>query len=421
MPSLTVQVPDIGDFADVGIIELLVAPGDRISVGQSLVTVESDKASMEIPSTHAGIVQSLLVAVGDQVREGSALLVLDTDVAQASAPSTAPATPSPASALPSAPPAAPPAAIAQGPIHASPLARQEARTQGVPLDTVPPTGPNGRITADDVRSMASAPVAAVPATVPDPVTGTAAASPSLDLPPWPQVDHAKFGPIERKPLGRIQKISAAHLTRNAMGIPTVTNHDDADITELEAFRVTINAELASAGTKLTMLAFLIRACAATLQKFPSFNSSLDGDALVLKKYYHIGFAADTPQGLVVPVLRDADQKGIVQIAQETAALAAKAREGKLSPAEMSGATFTISSLGGIGGRYFTPIINAPEVAILGVCRAQQAPAWNGTAFVPRLMLPLSLSWDHRVVDGAGAARFLAHLQGILEDFRRVLL
>ncbi|OYX53295.1 MAG: dihydrolipoamide acetyltransferase, partial [Comamonadaceae bacterium 32-67-11] len=243
----------------------------------------------------------------------------------------------------------------------------------------------------------------------------------LGLIPWPKVDFAKFGPIERKELGRIKKISAANLLRNAVMIPAVTNHDDADITELEAFRVATNREHEKAGVKVTMLAFLIKACVAALKKFPDFNSSLDGDALIVKNYWHIGFAADTPNGLMVPVLKNADQKGVLQISLEMAELAKKARDGKLSPAEMSGATFTISSLGGIGGRYFTPIINAPEVAILGVCKSQLSPVWNGTAFEPRLLLPLSLTWDHRVIDGAAAARFNAYLGQILADFRRVLL
>jgi pyruvate dehydrogenase E2 component (dihydrolipoamide acetyltransferase) len=295
---------------------------------------------------------------------------------------------------------------------------------GVPIDEVKGSGPKGRITQDDVQGFTKAVMAGATQTKAQAANAPAASGgdgAALGLIPWPKVDFAKFGPIERKEMGRIKKISGANLLRNAIMIPAVTNHDDADITELEAFRVLINKENEKSGIKVTMLAFLIKACVLALKKFPDFNSSLDGDALVYKNYWHIGFAADTPNGLMVPVLKDADQKGVLQISQEMGELAKKAREGKLSPAEMSGATFTISSLGGIGGRYFTPIINAPEVAILGVCKSQMEPVWNGKEFVPRLMLPLSLTWDHRVIDGASAARFNAYLGQILGDFRRVLL
>jgi pyruvate dehydrogenase E2 component (dihydrolipoamide acetyltransferase) len=300
--------------------------------------------------------------------------------------------------------------------------RKFARELGVPLNEVKGSGPKGRISQEDVQSFSRAVMAGETRTQAQSAKAPAGdGGAGLGLIPWPKVDFAKFGPIERKELGRIQKISGANLLRNAVMIPAVTNHDDADITELEAFRVLTNKENEKSGVKVTMLAFLIKACVSALQKFPQFNSSLDGDALVYKQYWHIGFAADTPNGLMVPVLKDADKKGILQISAEMGELAKKAREGKLSPAEMSGATFTISSLGGIGGRYFTPIINAPEVAILGVCRSTMEPVWNGKEFEPRLMLPLSLTWDHRVIDGAAAARFNAHLGQILSDFRRVLL
>jgi pyruvate dehydrogenase E2 component (dihydrolipoamide acetyltransferase) len=468
MALIEVKVPDIGDFKDVAVIELLVKPGDTVAVDQSLITVESDKASMEIPSSHAGVVRELKVQLGDKVSEGSPVAVLQVaeagaaagsapapapaaapqpaaEPATASVPAVVPATPA-AESLAVSPPAAqgsplaaPTAEPAHDPVrpplglpHASPAVRRFARELGVPLAEVRGTGPKGRITIEDVRAFTRAVMAGEAQTqaqaqrAPAPGGGAAgAAAGPLSLLPWPQVDFAKFGPIERKPLSRIKKISGANLTRNAVMIPAVTNHDDADITELEAFRVQLNRELEKSGVKITMLAFLVKACVAALKKFPEFNSSLDvaggGEALIYKNYWHIGFAADTPNGLVVPVIHDADQKGIVQISQELAALAKKAREGKLSPAEMSGATFTISSLGGIGGRYFTPIINAPEVAILGVCKSRMEPQWNGEQFVPRLMLPLSLTWDHRVVDGAAAARFNAYLCEILADFRRVLL
>ena len=302
--------------------------------------------------------------------------------------------------------------------------RKFARELGVPLDEVKGSGPKGRITQDDVQGFTKAVMAGATQTKAQAAKAPASSGgdgAALGLIPWPKVDFAKFGPIERKEMGRIKKISGANLLRNAIMIPAVTNHDDADITELEAFRVLTNKENEKSGIKVTMLAFLIKACVSALKKFPDFNSSLDGDALVYKNYWHIGFAADTPNGLMVPVLKDADKKGVLQISQEMGELAKKAREGKLSPAEMTGATFTISSLGGIGGRYFTPIINAPEVAILGVCKSQMEPVWNGKEFVPRLMLPLSLTWDHRVIDGASAARFNAYLGQILGDFRRVLL
>jgi pyruvate dehydrogenase E2 component (dihydrolipoamide acetyltransferase) len=439
-----VFVPDIGDFKDVAVIEVFVKPGDAIKVEQSLITVESDKASMEIPSSHAGVLKELKVKVGDKVNIGDLLAVLE-GAASAGAPavaSTAPVVAAPAASVapvsaqvvasPVAPAAAPVAAAhnptgtpALGLPHASPSVRKFARELGVPLAEVQGKGPKGRITVEDVQSftqsvMAGAvQTAAQKAKAPAPATGGGGSE--LGLIPWPKVDFAKFGPIERKEMGRIKKISGANLLRNAIMIPAVTNHDDADITDLEAFRVSTNKENEKSGVKVTMLAFLIKACVAALKKFPEFNSSIDGDALVYKQYWHIGFAADTPNGLMVPVIKDADKKGVLQISQEMSELAKKARDGKLSPAEMSGATFTISSLGGIGGRYFTPIINAPEVAILGVCKSNMEPVWDGKAFQPRLMLPLSLTWDHRVIDGAAAARFNAYLGQILGDFRRVLL
>ena len=449
--TIEITVPDIGDSTDVAVIEVFIKPGDTLKAEQSVVTVESDKASMEIPSSHSGVVKDVRVKLGDKVSQGSVLAVLEitggaaqspapsSSAAAAAAPAQAPA-PAPASAaqeqpstptvervaptaaLPAAEPPPPPGRLP----HASPSIRKLARELGVPLAEVKGSGPKGRIVqqdvqgfvkgvmAGDVRTQAQA--ARSPAAA---ASGSAGGFPGLLA--WPQVDFAKFGPVERRDLSRIKKISAANLHRNWVMIPHVTNHDDADITELEAFRVQLNKENEKSGVKVTMLAFLIKAVVAALKKFPEFNASLEGEQLVLKQYFHVGFAADTPNGLVVPVLKDADKKGVLQISQEMGALAAKARDGKLSPADMSGGCFSISSLGGIGGRYFTPIINAPEVAILGVCRSSMEPVWDGKAFQPRLMLPLSLSWDHRVIDGATAARFNAYLAQILGDFRRVLL
>ncbi|MFN6408024.1 MAG: dihydrolipoyllysine-residue acetyltransferase [Limnohabitans sp.] len=431
-----VRVPDIGDFKDVAVIEVMVKPGDTIKVEQSLITVESDKASMEIPSSAAGVLKELKVKVGDTVNIGDLLAVLEGTVAAAApvaavAVASAPlAAPSPVAPTPAAAPAAvaapahAPGGHTVGLPHASPSVRKFARELGVPLDEVKGSGLKGRITADDVQAFTKAVMSGAAQTKAQAAKAPASSGgdgAALGLIPWPKVDFAKFGPIERKEMSRIKKISGANLLRNAVMIPAVTNHDDADITELEAFRVLTNKENEKSGVKVTMLAFLIKASVAALKKFPEFNSSLDGDALIYKQYYHIGFAADTPNGLVVPVIKDADKKGVLQISQEMGELAKKARDGKLGPADMSGATFTISSLGGIGGRYFTPIINAPEVAILGVCKSQMEPVWDGKAFQPRLMLPLSLTWDHRVIDGAAAARFNAFLGQILSDFRRVLL
>ena len=446
-----IRVPDIGDFKDVAVIELLVKVGDTVKAEQSLMTVESDKAAMEIPSSAAGVVNELKVKLGDKVNIGDLIAVLE-GAAGASAPAQPSAAPAvaAASAVVSAPvanavapvavaatvPAHVPGTLQAGLPHASPSVRKFARELGVPLAEVKGSGTKGRITEVDVQGFTKSVMSGAIQTLAI-AAKSAAAKPAsgggdgagLGLIPWPKVDFSKFGPTERKEMSRIKKISGANLLRNAIMIPAVTNHDDADITDLEAFRVSTNLETeksaksgSNAGVaKVTMLAFLIKACVATLKKFPEFNSSLDGDALIYKQYFHIGFAADTPNGLMVPVIKDADKKGIFQISQEMGELAKKARDGKLSPAEMSGACFTISSLGGIGGRYFTPIINAPEVAILGVCKSTMEPVWDGKAFQPRLMLPLSLTWDHRVIDGAAAARFNVYLGQILGDFRRVLL
>ena len=419
-----VRVPDIGDFKDVPIIEILVKPGDAVKAEQPLITLESDKATMDVPSPLNGAVQDLKVKVGDKVSEGTVILTLLSGDAKVM-PETAvqAADGAPAGDKPArAPAAAPAASIDEAAFklaYAGPGARKLARELGVDLGKVKGSGNNGRILKDDVEAFAKSgggPTAAA---------GAAAAGggvSGIDLLPWPKVDFAKFGPVESKPLSRIQKISGANLSRNWVMIPAVTYHEDADITDLEAFRVQINKEgEKSGGAKLTMLAFLIKACVRALQQFPSFNTSLDGENLIHKQYYHIAFAADTPNGLVVPVVKDADKKGVFDIAAETGALAKKARDGKLGPAEMQGACFTISSLGGIGGTYFSPIINAPEVAILGVNKSITKPVWDGKQFAPRLILPMSLSADHRVIDGALATRFNVYLAQLLADFRRVLL
>jgi pyruvate dehydrogenase E2 component (dihydrolipoamide acetyltransferase) len=434
---IDVLVPDIGDFKDVAVIELLVKVGDTVKAEQSLVTVESDKASMEIPSSHAGVIKELKVALGDKLNQGQLLAVVEAVGAAAAAPVAAPAA---VTAAP-APSAAAPAAVAssatvtapahdpsapQGKLpHASPSIRKLARELGVPLAEVQGSGHKGRITQNDVQGFVKGVMAGEVQTTAQKGKAPAAAAASGGSFPgllaWPQVDFAKFGPVERKDQSRIKKISGANLHRNWVVIPHVTNHDDADITELEAFRVQLNKENEKSGQKVTMLAFMIKAAVAALKKFPEFNASLDGDTLVLKNYFHIGFAADTPNGLMVPVIKDADKKGIFEISREMGELAKKARDGKMGPADMSGGCFSISSLGGIGGRYFTPIINAPEVAIMGVCKSAIEPKWDGKAFQPRLMLPLSLSWDHRVIDGAAAARFNVYFASLLADFRRIVL
>ena len=437
MSMVEVKVPDIGDFKEVEVIELLVKVGDTVAVDQSLITVESDKASMEIPSSQAGVIKEIKVKLGDKVAEGSLLLVLEAGgaaaapapAAAAAAPAPAAAAPAPAAAAPAPAPAAAapaPAAAAPAPAngakpHASPSIRKFARELGVDLGQVRGSGPKGRITQEDVQGYVKGVIAGG-------ATGAAAAAPAgkgggMDVLAWPSLDFSKFGTTELQPLSRIKKISGPNLHRNWVMIPHVTQFDQADVTELEEFRKASNAAMAKSGVKLTMLAFVIKGCVAALKKFPVFNSSLDakGENLILKQYYHIGFAADTPNGLVVPVVKDADKKGIAQIAQEMGELSAQARDGKLKPADMQGASFTISSLGGIGGTAFTPIINAPEVAILGLSKSDIKPVWDGKAFVPRLMMPTSLSYDHRVIDGAMAARFSVYLTEVLGDMRKTLL
>jgi pyruvate dehydrogenase E2 component (dihydrolipoamide acetyltransferase) len=442
MSIVEVKVPDIGDFKEVEVIELLVKVGDSVKVDQSLITVESDKASMEIPSSHAGVVKELKIKVGDKVAEGTLVLLVEADGAAATpaATASAPAAASAAAPAPAAAPAAPaPASIAQpasAPVaaapasaanaapgklpHASPSVRKFARELGVDLSRVGGSGPKGRITHEDVQSYVKGVIASAAGGT---ATAKGGSGVGLDLLPWPSLDFSKFGATELQPLSRIKKISGPNLHRNWVMIPHVTQFDEADITDLEEFRKDSNTALAKSGVKLTMLAFVIKASVAALKKLPAFNASLDanGENLILKQYYHIGFAADTPNGLVVPVIKDADKKGIAQIAQEMGELSAQARDGKLKPADMQGASFTISSLGGIGGTAFTPIINAPEVAILGLSKSEIKPVWDGKQFQPRLMLPLSLSYDHRVIDGAMAARFTVYLGEVLSDLRKTLL
>jgi pyruvate dehydrogenase E2 component (dihydrolipoamide acetyltransferase) len=444
-----VLIPDIGDFKDVPIIEVLVKPGDSIKAEDSLIVLESDKATIEVPSPFAGIIRELSVKVGDKVSEGSPILTLEAseaeqappaeqrEVAPASTPAPAPAIASPeqaprpakqlgaqpqSTAQPQPSDSSPRSAFVPSPIdeatfakaHASPSVRRFARELGVNLGLVKGNGPKQRILKEDVQAF-------VKAELSKPRGGGT----ELNLLSWPQPDFAKFGPVEFKPLSRIKKISGANLHRNWVMIPHVTQFDEADITELETLRKETNESSKEEGVKVTLLAFLLRASIAALKKFPEFNASLtsEGDEmnLVVKNYYHLGFAADTPHGLVVPVIRDVDKKGVIAIAKEMSDLAASARVGKLKPTDMQGASFTISSLGGIGGTAFTPIINAPEVAILGVSRAVMKPVYRDGEFVPRLMLPLSLSYDHRVIDGATAARFTTHLVEVLADLRRVLL
>jgi pyruvate dehydrogenase E2 component (dihydrolipoamide acetyltransferase) len=481
--EVTVEVPDIGDFEDVPIIEMLVSEGDTVAVDDPLLTLESDKATMDVPAPFAGKVKELLVKVGDKVSQGVPLLKIEpsdgdgavsskasaaaSDTAQteadapdavesaveaessaapeeAEAPSEERASAEHEAEAPSeeqasaeheaeapaeeraeaeheaeAPAEEPPAATdGHGPVYASPAVRRLARERGIDLARVKGTGRKGRIIKADIERVAEegAGAPAAPEAAPAAAPGL-----GLDLPAWPSIDFEKFGPIERQDRSRIQKISAPALARNWVMIPHVTHNDEADITELEAWRKQLNEEHARDGVKVTMVAFLIKASVATLKQFPNFNASLDGDQLIVKRYYNIGFAADTPGGLVVPVIKEADQKGLLDIARELTELSGKAREGKLAAADMQGSTFTISSLGGIGGTSFTPIVNAPEVAILGVTRSAMKPVWNGNEFVPRLMVPLSLSYDHRVIDGAAAARFVVHLVKVLSDLRRALL
>ncbi|SAL16525.1 dihydrolipoyllysine-residue acetyltransferase [Caballeronia telluris] len=439
--TVEVKVPDIGDFTDIPVIEIAVKVGDKVEKEQSLITLESDKATMDVPSPAAGTVKELKVKLGDTVSEGTLIVVLESgggaaapsasaapaakqDAPKAGAPSDAPAKPAPQKEAPSA--------LAQAPVmpagdgtrtssHASPSVRKFARDLGVDVSRVTGSGPKGRITQGDITAFVKGVMSGqgkAPAAAAAPAGGGGG---ELGLLPWPKVDFTKFGPVDPKPLSRIKKISGANLHRNWVMIPHVTNNDEADITELEALRVKLNKENEKAGIKITMLAFVIKAVVSALKKFPTFNASLDGDNLVYKQYYHVGFAADTPNGLMVPVIRDCDKKGLLDIAKEMADLSKAARDGKLKPDQMQGGCFSISSLGGIGGTNFTPIINAPEVAILGLSRGAMKPVWDGKQFVPRLTLPLSLSYDHRVIDGAEAARFNAYLSGILADFRRVIL
>ena len=459
MSNITaIEVPDIGDFDTVEVIEILVKIGDAVKAEQSLITVESDKASMEIPTSIAGIVKAIAVKVGDKIKQGSVMLSIEASAAAPSAAASSAATPATASlavtssasnastpaassasvapaaaavAAPSAPvaaavtPAAPPAGKLELPTstvglpHASPSVRKFARELGVDLGLVKGSGAKERIVQEDIQNFVKQALAGGAGA--SGFTQGASLGGGLDLLPWPKVDFTKFGEITSKPLSRIKKISGANLHRNWVMIPHVTNNDEANVTELEALRVTLNKENEKSGIKVTMLAFLIKAVVAGLKKFPEFNASLDGDNLILKQYFHIGFAADTPSGLVVPVIRDADKKGILQLAAESSELAKKARDGKLAPAEMQGGCMSISSLGGIGGTHFTPIINAPELAILGVSKSYMKPVWDGKQFGPQLTLPLSLSYDHRVIDGASGARFNAYLGSLLADFRRIVL
>ena len=438
MSLIQINVPDIGDFKEVEVIELLVKPGDTVKAEQSLITVESDKASMEIPSSHAGVVKELKIKVGDKVAEGSLILMLE-------AADTAPATAAPAAATTSvaaATVAVPVAAAVVAPVaasapipapmpaaisnhgqkaHASPSIRKFARELGVDLSQVAGSGPKGRVLLDDVQGYVKGVIRNGGAA--SSASGSVSSGAGLSLLPWPSLDFSKFGSTELQPLSRIKKISGPNLHRNWVTMPHVTQFDEADITELEAFRKSANDALSKSGVKLTMLAFVIKASVSALKKFPAFNASLDatGENLILKQYYNIGFAADTPNGLVVPVVKNVDQKGIADIAREMGELSAQARDGKLKPADMQGASFTISSLGGIGGLAFTPIINAPEVAILGLSKSAIKPVWDGKQFMPRLMMPMSLSYDHRVIDGAMGARFSVYLGGVLADMRKTLL
>ena len=436
MSIVEIKVPDIGGHDNVDVIAVEVKAGDTIALDQTLITLETDKATMDVPADAAGVVQEVKIKVGDKVSEGSVILTVETGVAAAEAPAqaapaatpaaaapapAAPAAPAPAPAAPAAPaPAAKPAPAASSAVneaafskaHAGPSTRKLARELGVDLGSVKGSGQKGRITAEDVKSFVKGVLQS---------GAGASLGGGLNLLPWPKVDFSKFGEVEVKELSRIKKISGQNLSRNWIMIPHVTVNEEADMTELEEFRKALNKEWEKAGVKVSPLAFIIKASVTALKAFPEFNSSLDGDNLVLKKYYNIGFAADTPNGLVVPVIKDVDKKGLKEISQELTELSKKAREGKLKPQEMQGACFTISSLGGIGGTGFTPIVNAPEVAILGVCKSQIKPVWNGKEFEPRLMCPLSLSFDHRVIDGAAGMRFTVFLANLLKDFRRVVL
>ena len=463
--ALQIALPDIGDYRDVPVIELLVKPGDRLAVDDLILSIESDKATMEVPSPVAGTVRELLVGIGSKVSEGTPILMVEPaeggEAADAPLPPPSagegtlrsrggegqrdgagftPVATLPDTALPSPDPLRGPPSPAEGggsarvavardnpstapagDVHASPSVRQLARELGITLDRVLPTGPKGRILREDLHAFVKAALQA-PTQGSAPTQGPAGSSGiGAGLPPWPQVDYEKFGPVRREPLSRIQTISGANLSRNWLTIPHVTNFDRADVTEIESFRVGLNTETRTPPARVTMVAFLIKAAALALRAYPRFNTSLEGSDLVLKDYVHVGFAVDTPKGLMVPVVRDCDRKGLIEIATEMAALADKARAGSLAGSEMQGGCFSVSSLGGIGGDGFTPIINAPEVAILGAARSRTEAVWDGKAFQPRLILPLSLSWDHRVVDGVAAARFLGHIASVLSDLRRAVL
>jgi len=425
---IDVKIPDIGDYSDIPVIEVHVKAGDRVEAEQSLITLESDKASMDVPSPASGIVKEIKIKIGDKVSKDHTFLILEAEESSSSVVAATPSKPTPPpvqQAAPTSPPVVKEALQVQAPAvthdtisgtsHASPSVRKYARELGVDVTQVKGTGPKGRILQEDVQKFVKSAMSGQSS------VGAGTQGSGLNLLPWPKVDFSKFGSTTRQPLSRIKKISAANLSRNWIVIPSVTYHEDADITDLEAFRNDTNKQNEKAGIKITMLSFIIKACVAGLKKFPEFNSSLDGDDLVLKEYFHIGFAADTPNGLVVPVIKDADKKGIYEIAKEASELAKLAREGKLKPEQMQGACFTISSLGGIGGTYFSPIINAPEVAILGVSKAAIKPVWNGKEFIPRLICPLSLTADHRVIDGVLGTKFNVYIAELLADFRRVVL
>lgn len=433
-----VLVPDIGDFKDIPVIEVMVKPGDRVKAEDTLVTLESDKATMDVPAPFAGVVKELKIKLGDKVSEGTAIVVIEADAGggAASAPAPAPVasapapTPAPAAAPAPVVSAPPPAAVAAAATiapsaideesfrnaHASPAVRRFARELGVDLGKVKGAGPKGRVLKEDIQSF-------VKTALNKPAASASGGGLGFNLPAMPVVDFSKFGVVETKPLSRIKKISGANLHRNWISIPHITQNDEIDITEMEAFRKQLGDEMQKSGVKVTPLAFLLKAAVAALRKFPHFNASLapDGESLILKRYFHIGVAVDTPNGLVVPVIRNVDQKGIMDLAKELGEVSARARDGKLGPAEMQGGCFSISSLGGIGGTHFTPIINAPEVAILGVARSAMRPVWRDNQFVPRLILPVSLSYDHRVIDGAEGARFVSYLNGVLSDIRRLLI
>ena len=437
---IELKVPDIGGHKNVDVIEVFIQPGQTVALDESLMTLETDKATMDVPASAAGVVREVLIKVGGKVSEGDVIARVEavstgeTAAAPAAVPApAAPASPAPAvsaAVAPVAPAIVAPAPVAQAAAvsdasvsqaHAGPAVRRLARQLGVDLSRVKGSGRKGRIVEEDVKAFVKGMLSGTTPAAAPVSSGSSGAGVGLELLPWPSVDFAKFGPVDLQPLSRIKKISGANLARNWAMIPHVTQFDEADITEMEAFRKSMGEELKADGVKLTPLAFLIKACVAALKKYPEFNASLEGDNLVLKRYYHIGFAADTPNGLVVPVIRDADQKSLVQLAQESSELAKKARDGKLTLNDMQGGCFSISSLGGIGGTAFTPIINAPEVAILGVSKSSIKPVFNGKEFAPRLMLPLSLSYDHRVIDGASAARFTSFLGQALADIRRLML